>query len=74
MLKVSGFDVALGAAQSEKTLFLIRLFDVGIPILTSLAALWIIATYKLTENKVYEIRTELENRRGKVAAADVKQE
>jgi GPH family glycoside/pentoside/hexuronide:cation symporter len=74
LLKVSGFDVALGAAQSEKTLLLIRLFDVGIPIITSLAALWIIATYKLTENKVYEIRTELENRRGKVAAADVKQE
>lgn len=74
LLKVSGFDVALGAAQSEKTLFLIRLFDVGIPIITSLAALWIIATYKLTESKVYDIRTELENRRGKVEAANTSQE
>lgn len=70
LLKVSGFDVALGAAQSEKTLLLIRLFDVGIPIVTSLAALWIIATYKLTETKAYEIRTQLEDRRGKVASAD----
>jgi len=69
LLKVSGFDVALGAAQSEKTLLMIRLFDVGIPIITSLAALWIIASYKLTETKVYDIRTLLENRRGKVAAA-----
>ena len=48
---------------------MIRLFDVGIPIVTSLAALWIIASYKLTETKVYDIRTQLENRRGKVAAA-----
>jgi GPH family glycoside/pentoside/hexuronide:cation symporter len=70
LLKVSGFDVALGAAQSEETLFLIRVFDVGIPIVTSLAALWIIATYKLTETKVYDIRTQLEDRRGKVASAD----
>ncbi len=70
LLKVSGFDVALGAAQSEETLFLIRIFDVGIPIVTSLAALWIIATYKLTEAKVYDIRTQLEDRRGKVVSAD----
>jgi len=58
LLKVSGFDVALGAAQSEETLVMIRLFDVGIPIVTSLAALWIIASYKLTETKVYDIRTQ----------------
>ena len=68
LLKVSGFDVALGAAQAEETLLMIRLFDVGIPIVTSLAALWIIASYKLTETKVYDIRTQLEDRRGKVAA------
>ncbi|NQV41867.1 MAG: MFS transporter [Candidatus Marinimicrobia bacterium] len=70
LLKVSGFDVALGAAQAESTLFLIRVFDVGIPLLTSVVALWIISTYKLTEVKAYDIRTQLEARRGKVAAAD----
>ena len=70
LLKVSGFDVALGAAQSENTLFLIRVFDVGIPLFTSLIALWIISTYKLTEVKAYDIRTQLEARRGKVAMAD----
>jgi GPH family glycoside/pentoside/hexuronide:cation symporter len=69
LLKVSGFDVALGAAQAESTLLMIRLFDVGIPIVTSLAALWIIATYRLTETKAYDIRSQLEERRGKVAAA-----
>jgi len=70
LLKVSGFDVALGAAQGAETLFLIRLFDVGIPFITSLIALWIISTYKLTEVKAYDIRKQLEARRGKVAAAD----
>jgi len=70
LLKVSGFDVALGAAQGEKTLFLIRVFDVGIPLLTSLIALWIISTYKLTEVEAYDIRAQLEARRGKVDMAD----
>ena len=70
LLKVSGFDVALGAAQAEETLLLIRLFDVGIPIVTSLIALGIIATYQLTEKRVYDIRAELEERRGKVPSAD----
>ena len=71
LLKVSGFDVALGAAQAEQTLLMIRVFDVGIPIVTSLIALWIVATYKLTESKVYDIRGQLEKRRGKVAAVAV---
>ena len=70
LLKVSGFDVALGAGQSESTLLWIRVFDVGIPIVTSAIALWIIATYTITEKKANEIRAELENRRGKVSAAD----
>ncbi|VGO13100.1 Glucuronide carrier protein [Pontiella desulfatans] len=67
LLKVSGFDVALGAGQADKTLFLLRVFDVGIPILTSAIALGIIATYTITEGKAHEIRGELERRRGKVS-------
>jgi len=73
LLKVSGFDVALGAGQADKTLFFMRMFDVGIPIVTSAIALWIIATYTITEEKAHEIRSELEDRRGKVAAADAAQ-
>lgn len=70
LLKASGFDVALGAGQAEQTLFLIRIFDVGIPIVTSAIALWIIASYSITEEKAYEIRCVLEERRGKIVAAD----
>ena len=70
LLKVSGFDVALATAQADKTLFLLRVFDVGIPILTSVIALGIIASYAITEEKAHEIRTELERRRGKVAPVE----
>jgi len=63
LLKASNFDLALGAGQEERTLFLLRVFDVGIPVLTSALALWIIAKYTITENKAYEIRAELESRR-----------
>ena len=65
ILNASGFDVALAAGQSVKTLFLLRLFDVGIPIVTSAIAIFIIATYKITEQRAHEIRAELEKRRGK---------
>jgi GPH family glycoside/pentoside/hexuronide:cation symporter len=70
LLKVSGFDVALGAGQADQTLLLLRVFDVGVPIVTSAIALWIIATYTITEKKAHEIRAELESRRGKVTDAD----
>jgi glycoside/pentoside/hexuronide:cation symporter, GPH family len=68
LLKASGFDVALAADQPVKTLFLLRVFDVGIPIVTSAIAIWIMITYKITEQKAHEIRTELEQRRGKITA------
>lgn len=69
LLKVSKFDLAVGAGQEARTLFLLRVFDVGIPAITSAIALLIIAKYTLTENRAYEIRAELESRRGKVTAS-----
>ena len=65
LLKASGFDVALANAQSVKTLFLLRVFDVGVPMVTSAIAILIIFTFSLTEEKAHEIRLELERRRGK---------
>lgn len=66
MLKASGFDVALETAQPQKTLLLLRVFDVGVPILTSALAILLIWKYQITEEKAHEIRTELEQRRGKI--------
>ncbi len=69
MLKVAGFDANL-AAQTEKTMYLLRTFDVGIPIITSAIALWLIASYSLSEKRMHEIRAELESRRGKTIVID----
>jgi GPH family glycoside/pentoside/hexuronide:cation symporter len=67
MLNASGFAVEL-AAQSEKTLFLLRVFDVGVPLATSALAIVIMLTYQISEEKAYEIRAELERRRGKFSS------
>ena len=65
LLDVTGFDVALGGNQTSSTIFLIRLFDAGFPILTSVIAIWAIARFPITEEKAHEVRLELEKRRGK---------
>ncbi len=70
LLKKSGFDVALETAQSGQTLLLLRIFDVGIPIITSAMALGIMASYGITEQRAHEIRQELEQRRGSASAAN----
>ncbi|OQA25620.1 MAG: putative symporter YjmB [Verrucomicrobia bacterium ADurb.Bin345] len=67
LLNLTGFDVALDTAQSERTLLLLRAFDVGIPLLTSAIAIVLIMAYSITEKRAYEIRAELEKRRGKRA-------
>lgn len=68
LLKTSGFDVALGSGQSARTLLLLRVFDVGIPAVTSAIAILIMVTYTITEARAHEIRIELESRRGKLGS------
>ena len=63
LLNVSGFDVALGGEQTADTIFLMRLFDVVIPIVTSAIAIWMIKGYPITEEKAHEVRQELEARK-----------
>jgi GPH family glycoside/pentoside/hexuronide:cation symporter len=58
--------VALGGDQAARTIFLMRLFDMGIPVITSALAIWAIFSYRLTEEKAHEVRQELERRRGKI--------
>lgn len=64
LLNATGFDVGLGGAQSERTLFLMRIFDVVVPVGTSILAMLIIGTYGITEAKARAIRATLEERRG----------
>jgi GPH family glycoside/pentoside/hexuronide:cation symporter len=63
ILNATGFDVALGGAQSARTLYLLRVADVWIPFIASGIAIWVMAGYPLTEDRAYEVRTELERRR-----------
>jgi GPH family glycoside/pentoside/hexuronide:cation symporter len=66
LLNATGFDVALGGNQAERTIFLMRLFDAFVPFLASGVAIWIVATYSITEERAHEVRLELEARRGTV--------
>lgn len=68
-LNFTGFDVNLGSGQSERTLFLMRLLDIGVPALTSALAILLVAAYPLTEAMAHEVRTQLEKRRGRAGAA-----
>ena len=65
LLNATGFNVALAGKQTAQTLLYMRLCDIGIPIVASLAAIFIILTFEVTEDKAYAIRKELEARRGK---------
>jgi len=71
LLEATGFDVALEGAQSEATLLLMRLFDILVPMISSAVAIWIVASYEITEEKAHEVRTELERRRGVISSSDV---
>jgi GPH family glycoside/pentoside/hexuronide:cation symporter len=64
LLNATGFDVALGGDQAERTLLLMRLFDVGVPMVTSAIAIWAVASYPITEEMARDVRTQLEARRG----------
>ena len=64
-LNATGFDVALGGAQTDRTLTLMRVFDILVPAATSTLAIWIVATYPITEARAHEVRAELERRRGR---------
>ncbi|NNL55695.1 MAG: MFS transporter, partial [Woeseia sp.] len=66
LLTATGFDVALEGNQSEQTITLIRIFDIFIPAVASAVAIWMVASYSITEEKAHEVRMALEARRGKI--------
>ena len=64
LLNATGFDVALEGNQSEQTITLMRMFDAFVPAIASAIAIWIIASFSITEETAYEVRLKLEQRRG----------
>lgn len=66
LLNATGFDVELGGNQPDRALFLMRVFDVLVPTVSSICAIALIYAYGITENRAYEVRAQLESRRGKL--------
>lgn len=64
LLNATGFDVALGGAQAADTLYMMRVFDILVPVAASGLAIWAVASYTITEEKAHEVRVALEQRRG----------
>ncbi len=64
LLNATGFDVALGGAQSVGTIQMMRAFDAFLPAIASLIAIWAIASFPINEDAAYAVRAELESRRG----------
>ncbi|MGE5280295.1 MAG: MFS transporter [Deltaproteobacteria bacterium] len=70
LINATGFRQELGLAQSPHTWLWLRVYDIGIPILTSFAALFVIRTFSITEAKAHDIRAQVERRRGERRAAE----
>lgn len=68
LLNATGFDVELDGNQTEQTIFLMRFFDVMVPIITTALAIWAVAAFPITEEKAHEVRQQLEQRRGAAVA------
>ena len=66
LLTWTGFKQEVGLAQPVDTLLRMRVFDIMIPIVTSIIAIFIIATINASEEKAHQVRLKLEERRGKV--------
>jgi len=63
LINATGFRQEIGLAQAPETLLWMRIFDIGIPILTSLVAIFILMTFGISEDRAYEIRAQVEQRR-----------
>jgi len=66
LLNATGFNVEFGARQTVRTLYLLRVFDISVPIITSAIAVIIILTFRVTEERAHQVRLQLEKRRGNI--------
>jgi GPH family glycoside/pentoside/hexuronide:cation symporter len=66
LLNVTGFNEDLGANQVGNTFLLMRICDIVFPAIFIGLSIFFISRFPLTEKRSYEIKAELEARRGKV--------
>ena len=62
LLNASGFDAALGAGQSARTILILRIFFSGVPALGLFAAVILMIRFPITAAKAAETRRLLEER------------
>lgn len=53
------------ATQTDETMFWLRIFFVGVPIIGTLSAIWVMRNYDIDEAKAREVRDLLDKRKGK---------
>lgn len=70
LINATGFRQEIGLAQTTDTLLWLRIYDIGIPIVTSLLAILIIMTFDISEAKACDIREQVERRRGERREAE----
>ena len=63
LINFTGFHQELGLAQAPSTLLWLRIFDICIPIVTSIIAIFVIKTFEISEDNAYDIRGQVERRR-----------
>ncbi|NDV62801.1 MFS transporter [Puniceicoccales bacterium CK1056] len=67
LLNATGFNEDLGASQADGVYFAMRICDIVFPALFISAAIYFTWKFPLTEELSYQIKAELEAKRGKVA-------
>lgn len=70
LLNGTGFAVEMGGAQTSQTFLMMRIFDVSIPAVAAALSIWAVASFKITEEKSSEIRSQLEARHNKIATGE----
>lgn len=66
ILSATGFNATLGGEQTPHALFMMRFFLLAIPVVGLVLAMIALSRFPLTQEKMAEIRQQLEARRGKV--------
>lgn len=72
LIELTGFDQKI-SIQTDQTMLLMRLFEIGLPIVLCVVSLVLIGYYPINEERAYEIKSQLDARRRALAeAADSK--
>jgi glycoside/pentoside/hexuronide:cation symporter, GPH family len=66
ILSSTGFDAKLGSAQTAHAIFMIRFMFAALPIVGLVIAILCFIRFPLSSQRMAEIRTQLEARRGKI--------